>query len=223
MTDLLQRQSDLYDALLMEYACGALDETLSFLLAAHLTLSPEARQAVAVYECMGGVLIEDGCIPVNMNKTALHDVLAQLDCEKAAQRCCPSQDMREPQAGLPLPQPLCEFLERCGRPVKWHNVLPGISLARLQRASEGLRMRLYRLRPGARLPRRAHTGTELTLVIDGVMLAGDVTHHRGTLIIRETSSAPVSRAGSEDCLCLVVGGGHHTGLPGLIEKLLLRK
>ena len=46
------------DDLLQEYAAGNLSEPLSLLVATHIALKPESRQAVRFYEDIGGALME---------------------------------------------------------------------------------------------------------------------------------------------------------------------
>jgi anti-sigma factor ChrR (cupin superfamily) len=49
----------LNDAILADYASGALPSGMSLLVAAHLTFSPEGRARVAGFEAIGGALLED--------------------------------------------------------------------------------------------------------------------------------------------------------------------
>ena len=97
----------LYDILVMDYACGALDESLSLLMAAHLTLSPEARRRMAMLDCLGGALMDECCEPVAMLEHSLQSVLGRLDSCAPAQPCGRDGGRAFHGFAAPLPHPLC--------------------------------------------------------------------------------------------------------------------
>jgi putative transcriptional regulator len=216
MKMLLEQEASLYHTLLLEYACGALDDNLSLLMATHLTLSPAARRSVSFYECLGGALIEEGCAPVSMNKASLKTVLDQLGCPDAAARCNPAQKYIAPPGGIPLPQPLCRFLKQES---KWRRIYPGIEVMLFPAAACSHEVRLYRFGPGRKAPRHRHNGMELTLILDGSLHDEAGSYGRGDLLVIEPEASHSPRAcKDEGCLCLVATPGH-TGWLGLLERL----
>ena len=65
-----QRQiiEETYQALLMEYVAGALDQAQSLIVSAHITMSPRGREIARACECVGGALLEKRCEPVAMKQ-----------------------------------------------------------------------------------------------------------------------------------------------------------
>jgi putative transcriptional regulator len=89
------------------------------------------------------------------------------------------------------------------------------ALARARRAArraaaraDGGTLRLLRVRPGTALPRHAHRGTELTLVLEGAFSDETGRHGPGDLVEveGEESHRPVAE-GTADCVCLVATEG----------------
>ena len=65
------------EALLFDYASGALPEALTLAVAVHLALCAESRATVAAFERLGGDLL-DAEIPVDLAPGALNQTLARL-------------------------------------------------------------------------------------------------------------------------------------------------
>ena len=93
--------SDRRDMLLLEYACGALDEAASLMVASWLTFSAEARAVVASYEMLGGTLMCQTCQPIRMEESSLRNVLDRLGI--AAHWDQPRDNETPCRANLPLP------------------------------------------------------------------------------------------------------------------------
>ena len=91
--------------------------------------------------------------------------------------------------------------------LRW--LAPGIRHAVLLRGSaEGGTLRLLRVGPGTALPRHAHRGTELTLVLEGAFSDETGRHGPGDLVEveGEESHRPVAEEAG-DCVCLVATEG----------------
>lgn len=199
-----------YEALLMEYACGVLGEPWSLAVSAHLCLDPQARRMVALYERLGGTLMQHDCEPVAMCAEALHTVMARLDCPRTAAACNPPPDKETHVAGFDgMPAPLCRFLARRGAAsARWRVAYPGIRAACLSGGRGEMYSAVMRMAPGRRMPGHRHVGRELTLVLEGALRDGEEFYPRGTLLVLEdgTRHAPMADR-STGCVCLVVSEG----------------
>lgn len=198
--------TEAYEDLLMHYACGALDEALALLVASHLTLSPSARQRVALYEDIGGTLMEKDCAPVAMADNSLRAVLSRLECATTKAACCPKKEQAPQPENMSLPQPLCRAVgSHKHHTLHWRTVYPGIAVAEIPVHNCTAKAVLLRAQPGAKAPRHYHTGTEITLVLQGRMQDRSITYQCGDVVImeKETAHSPVADE-TEGCLCFTV-------------------
>ncbi len=184
-------QNDWHDALLFEYACGALDEAASLLIAAYLTLSPPARRQVAGYEACGGALISHACAPVQMKQDSLSRVLDRMvdsaPCNDGS--CAGHQGM---------PGILQSYVSADRK--AWKPAGPGIRICEVTLASAPGRASVTRMNPGRTLSRRCE-GLELALVLDGAFSDGQDFYNRGRLTIAEPGR-PVRRLSDSHAGCL---------------------
>ena len=65
------------DALLLDYATGALSRPLEILVETHLAMNEKSCRSVRMLMQLGGILLEDS-EPVSLSESALQDVMAQL-------------------------------------------------------------------------------------------------------------------------------------------------
>ena len=144
------------DATLSAFASGTLDEARGIVVAAHLSLCAQCRNAVHAFEEAGGALLDDvapeACPPA---LAARHGPLgpSSMISPRSAARCRAPGD---------LPAPLSRYAVgpwrwigrgvQC-RPVSWRGRgCPGL-YAKSRRRNE--------------MPRHRHTGTEWTCVFEG--------------------------------------------------------
>ena len=69
----------------------------------------------------------------------------------------------------PLPEPLRSYVGDDLEAIRWKRVMRGVEQAEIAvggRAGK-VKARLLRIRPGIRIPRHTHAGTEMTLVLAG--------------------------------------------------------
>ena len=216
------------DELLMEHAAGATSEATGLLLATHLALCPSCRTRLQDFEAIGGALLE-ALEPAHVAARGLDAVLARLDAAPLddgapAIAAAPPRPAAMP-AGVDaarIPQPLRGYLEASG---EWRRVAPGMEQLELPLSRPGVRTRLLRIKAGAAMPRHTHTGSELTLVLEGGFHDEGGDYRRGDLAMADADTVhrPVAGAGA-DCLCLVVveGGIRLTGPFGRMVNLMLR-
>lgn len=211
-----------YEALLFDYAVGALDEALSLMVAAHMTLSPCARRRVAGFEALGGALIESGCEPVPMSSACMARVMAQLDADTTASEAACRLAVEGRPGGLPLPDPLCAYVRE--RNLRWKRCLPGIRAADIAAGCGKFRVRLVHIAPQSRVPVHSHSGIEVTVVLRGSYRDGQEAVYRcGDMDVHTGAGAHGPLFTEEGCLCLLLteGPARPAGwFAGMINRLL---
>jgi putative transcriptional regulator len=205
-------------ATLMSFAAGSLSEPLAAAVAAHASMCTGCRTELDDMNLMGAALLE-----------------ASISAPGAG-IAAPARprEIAPPAAGLQvrnatkdkLPVPLARKYGLTLDTIPWRRLAPGIWQHRL-RLSPGVRgdLRLYKLAPGAKLPEHGHGGSELTLVLDGIVVDNTGRYHIGDLqeLDDEIEHQPVADQ-ELGCICLVASEGapRLKGLRGLVLRLLHR-
>jgi putative transcriptional regulator len=191
------------EELLLDYAAGSIDEPTALVLATHMALCPECRDAVTQFESVGGALLE-AIEPATLPPDALDSLLARLD-EPA-----PTPVTRSPAGGGPagrIPEPLRSYIGNDLEAIRWKQIMRGVEQAKIAVGdpSGPIKARLMRIRPGIRIPRHTHAGTELTLVLVGGFTDDAGHYRRGDLSFsdEEIDHSPVADNDGE-CICLMV-------------------
>lgn len=186
------------DELVAAHAAGRLPPPLALIIGTHLALSAESRAAHAVYEAVGGVLLEQ-IEPAGLEAGAWERLAARLPGV----------------APPPGPPPVPDELRRIPRPLRDHlpgsldrlrwRPLPNAREAVLDLGTPGYRTSLLRVRAGRAVPQHTHEGHELTLVLEGSFRDHLGHYRRGDLAITDPTITHQPRADEgEDCLCLAV-------------------
>jgi putative transcriptional regulator len=197
------------DILLMRYAAGVLPPYESMVMAAYLSVSAEARRQLATFEAAGGRMIER-TEPVNVSQGCLDAILAVTQaipspCTGAASPCAQvtTQTDEIPPALRQLVESHCPQQQ-----LRWQRVAPGISIIDItlcHSEPRARRLRLMRLAPGQATPAHHHTGTEITLVLEGSFHDETGAYRRGDLVVITDPAVQHSpRAGDCGCLCLTL-------------------
>jgi putative transcriptional regulator len=215
-------------ATLVAHAAGTLWAAAGPVVAAHLARCPDCRAEVELAEAVGGLLLE-ALPPAPLAPDALARAMERLDdapgpaAGKGARDPAPGAWAPAP-GGAAAEDPVAATLRGLGLPVprlRW--LAPGVRHAVLLRGGPGPggggTLRLLRVRPGAAVPRHAHRGAELTLVLEGAFADEAGRYGPGDLAEAEAevSHRPVAE-GPADCVCLVAA----QGLPrfgGLLGRL----
>ena len=196
-------------ATLAAFASGSLDEARAIVVAAHLSLCAQCRNAVHAFEQVGGALLDD-VEPEAMSAGALQRAMAALGPLDIV-----TPAIHEVAAGV-LPAPLSHYAvgpwRWIGRGVQWRPV----DVA----SGEGVRVLMLKAAPGTKLPRHRHTGTEWTCVFEGAF-----THDLGRYGSGDFDEAdesvehnPVVDA-EHGCICLVALQGN-IELQGWMGRLI---
>jgi putative transcriptional regulator len=192
----------LSEALLLDYASGALGEPLALLVASHATLCPQCRADIARFEAAAGAMLDADAPAESGTGDALRDaIMARLDEPKPAAPAV-GAETRGPDF---LPAPLRRHVGAAVAEGRWRRWGRGVRQIRLLEGRGDATVRLARIRAGAKMPEHTHAGDEVTLVLAGGYT--DVTGHFGRGDVAEMDSAdvhqPVADTG-EDCICLIV-------------------
>ncbi len=197
------------------YTAGGLSEGQSLFVASHLAFLPDSRQTIAAAEAIGGVLLEE-LMPEDMAPDALVRTLARLDETVPPMTGAPRPSVRS----AVLPEPLQSWLGCDVDDLKWGFLGPGMRKAMLWRGGHDERLWMLRAKPGVRIPRHGHNGTELTLVLSGSITDQHGTFRRGDVEETDGKDLHGLTAGpDEECICLAITEGP-VRFEGLIARLI---
>ena len=190
------------EATLAAYAAGALWKAAGPVVQGHLDLCPRCRAVFDVAEAVGGAFLDE-LPPTALSPDALRRVAERLGAETGV----PAQQP-PPQASA-IVGGVAAVAPHSLRDARLRWLAPGVRHAVLLRGgpADGT-LRLMRVRPGTALPRHAHRGMELTLVLEGAFSDETGRHGPGDLVELEgeESHRPVAE-GATDCVCLVATEG----------------
>ncbi len=196
------------DETLGAFAAGTLDEGSAFVTGVHIAMCLSCREAVRMFECIGGALILDS-----------HEIPLLSEAAFPAGQSAETGTLELPvkrAQGAPHEQVLGLYKQG---PWKWQGF--GIQSADVDLPAEGgVRVFLLKAAAGSRMPLHTHTGTELTLVLKGSFShelgyfgpgdfeeADDVINHRPSV------------GKQSECICLVAMSGR-LKLQGLAGRIL---
>ncbi len=183
---------------LAAFAAGRLDEARAVVIAAHAAICAQCSKAIAEFEALGGVCLED-IEPVDMAPDALEKILARAGDANVVIPETPKGDIGGEKYAL-----LDSYLKDGLDNVPWKTVAPGFSqhIIEAQGYRKGV-LRLLRIKPGVKVPTHSHKGEELTLILSGAYRdelgewrAGDLADLDGA-----ETHAPEA-IGEEYCICL---------------------
>jgi putative transcriptional regulator len=202
------------DSTLLSYAAGALPESFSLVMAAHLEQCERCRQRLLEAEDVGGTLL--GVIEAeplagnNMDKVWAAIESGQPEPEAAPQ---PVVDG--------LPSVLGRYLPGGLDGIRWRTVAPGIRQYLLKDVESGHgTARLLSIAPGTTIPHHSHGGSELTLILKG-SFADEIGRFRaGDLADLDDSvhHQPVADT-AEPCICLIATD-ERLRFTGMFSRLL---
>ncbi len=211
--------SDLYAS----YAAGCLDPAFSMMVETQAELRPDLGRVIRTHEAISGICLETAG-QARLRDGALNDVLAAIDemdedvapSRKAAHAASAAMDEI-----LALPEPLrSAALDAIGQK-GWESMGRGLKRLTLEPDSS-MEVELYRISPGASIPRHSHKGSEYTLVVAGGFSDERGSYGPGEVVINgpDDTHQPVGDAG-EICFALAIrdGGLKFTGIMGFIQRL----
>ncbi|WP_417605132.1 ChrR family anti-sigma-E factor [Primorskyibacter flagellatus] len=183
------------DDLLMRYAAGTLPEAFDLIIAAHISMCDECRASAESLDAIGGNLI-DSCGTQAMSDDSFTRTLDLIGSDASI----PPRRNSDPS----LPVPLADYVGGSLASVKWRPVGMGVKQAILPTGPEAT-ARLLFIPAGTAVPDHGHSGTELTLVLQGAFEDATARFEKGDV---ETADADLEHTPiadiSEDCICLAV-------------------
>ena len=190
------------EALLLDYASGALGEGWSVAIATHLALCPTCRQAVRDLEAIGAALLE-GLKPAPLSGNMKHDVSTVLSTPQDGEET--SFSPISASARPDLPEPLRRYVGGDLDQVPWRRLGLGAYQCLLPTVEDETVVRLLRIPAGKLVPSHSHGGLELTLVLHGEFSDSTGSYVRGDLQEADGSLEHQPHAADgEDCICLAV-------------------
>jgi putative transcriptional regulator len=181
------------EALLVDYATGALMSGQRLAVACHLNACPHCARAVALAEAVGGLLLSD-LPPAEMSPDALDLALARIerpDPANAAVTAAPADWIR-------VPSQVLEALRAHGRRSAF-----GAWVSPVTKGPGGARSYLIGMAPGRGVARHTHAGHELTCVLKGSFIDGGVVYGPGDFTEHDGDMTHAPQATDEDCVCLL--------------------
>jgi putative transcriptional regulator len=206
------------EEMLMRHAAGGIEEPLAVALNAHLDACDACRREVALWERVGGALLED-IAPAEMSDTALDRALAAIANEQSRTQKDHSVARRVTQTAS-LPRALRSY--RVGREFP---IGPGIYKRNVWRDRRGSgRVFLLRGRPGLALPSHGHSGVELTYVVKGGYTDEHGHYEPGDFFTADASLHHSPRVDDDgECVLLIASTGRPQapGWLGIFMRLFM--
>lgn len=204
-------------ATLLRYAAGDLDEAFSVIVASHLSMCEECRQALRLVEQIGGRLLDE-TDEADMSEGAFDRLMERIDTN--AEVIPEPRDVRRMSDG-DVPAPLRRFVGSSLEDISWKTVSPGIGRHAIELpTSPGSSLYMLRIAAGKAVPEHGHGGSEMTLVLSGAYRdelgrfgPGDIAD-----LDEHVEHQPKVEAGAP-CICLVATEAP-TRYKGIFSRLM---
>lgn len=213
--------------MLADYVAGSLRLSHALCVATHLELCESCRQNVERLESLGGHLLEQPAEPKSDQDLAIHNealgsmkdsIMSILGCEDdvstesgVKQPVSASQGAAQVSTSVSpykVPKSLGQFIQESYEQLQWSAISPSIKIAVLCKDKDGSQVALTRVKPGGKMPHHAHTGDEVTVVLEGSFSDEDGLYKKGDIICRDAKDkhTPIVTKDGE-CICLAVLDG----------------
>jgi len=159
------------EELLLAYAAGIASEPHALLCAVHLTLCETCRDDLALYEGIGGALLDTTSATGEPGPVAVPAPAATTS----------PTDGALPDGAETWPRALHPYVR--GRRWRWHS--PGVHMLTTPLILDEMPVRLFRLAPRHHVPQHTHEGVELTLVLSGGFVDLGQHYQRGDITCRD--------------------------------------
>ena len=201
MNEQVLLNNEMLDALLVDYAAGALSQPLEILIETHLAMNPESAKTMQMLMQLGGILLEE-CELVSLSEGALDKVLSAISEDEK-----PAQKISKPEHSF-LPRPISEYIPDLSCTKSWHSAGIGIARHDVSFSQPDMRATIYRIQPNRAVPSHSHTGSEITLVLAGGFSDETGTYGPGDVAVQEAGEVhkPVADADGE-CIVFAVNEG----------------
>lgn len=182
--------------MLMAYSAGNLPEAFSLTVAAHISMCDECRARLGAFDAVGGMLIDESDVAA-LADDSFEATMARIEGVEASSR----EPQRPIRSGI-LPAPVQDYVGGDIEAIKWKSVGMGVKQAVLPTSRDATARLLY-IPAGTAMPDHGHSGTEMTLVLQGAFSDEVDRFGRGDIEIADEhlDHTPIAEIG-EDCICL---------------------
>ncbi|WP_371395471.1 cupin domain-containing protein [Fretibacter rubidus] len=206
-----------------DFANGRLSVAKHLMLVCQSEISPDIAQEIAFTEEVSASLMMDSPHSRSLTPEFIGNVLAALPEVRAG--VISRNDNQNPRLSM-APPTLRDILGHGLRDMKWRSFIPGVATHDIvgDRAYDGDRLYLMKVKAGMKMPEHDHNGEEWTLILKGGYRVNGQRFTRGDLHVayNDNSHAPEIEAG-EDCICLVMTQGKlkmQSAIGRLLQPLL---
>ena len=211
------------DAIIGNYASGALCPGLTLLFETQAALRPDVAETLGSADAVAAAFFEEES-SVELAPTALDAVLDRIDALEAntdqIKRAVELTGCRLNEINV-LPEPLKSEVYGAMQDHSWRNLSTGLQRLKLDIDTD-TEVELYRIEPGAGPPRHSHSGMEATLVVAGGFTDDSGAYGPGDIAVKDQNDIhqPIADPG-EPCYALAVrdGGLRFTGALGMVQRL----
>jgi putative transcriptional regulator len=187
------------DEMLLNYSAGTLSEGWSIGVATHLSMCSACRNRLAVYDSVGGQLLESEAADPRTD-----DGWTAIKKRIQANEIANVVPIRRGSTDPLLPYPLSSYIEKAGG-LRWRGLGRGPSQMIIPTSDRTTTVRMLKVPAGQPVPEHSHGGTEFTLVLDGSFSDEISTFRRGDVEVADGSVMHTPTAHPEkDCICLAV-------------------
>ncbi len=208
------------DASLMRYASGDLDPAFCVIVASHLAMCEQCRNAVRLAEAVGGDVL--GQTPqAAVSEEAFARLSQMIDAEAGREPEIPVSFQDPPgQSQSDVPLPLQGLIGGSLDDLNWQWIVPGVHRHRIELADTGSSLFMLKIGPGRKMPEHGHGGTEMTLVLRGAYSDAIGRFGRGDIADLDEHVEHQPAVDSQDpCICLVATE-EPTQFKGLVSRLM---
>jgi putative transcriptional regulator len=195
------------DDLVLAYASGELDEATSLLVATHMALCPQCRQALELAESIGGTLIEVEA-EAEITDGELEAIFGRIEYTEDSATPAPvpaPAPERARRGSYVLPQPLRDYADGDVDGLRWRSLGGGVRHLPIDTGASRAKARLLYIPAGSKVPDHGHRGLELTLVLAGSFYDEGAWFRRGDVEEADATVEHQPVAGPEEaCICLAV-------------------
>lgn len=191
------------DDLVLAYASGELDEATSLLVATHMALCPQCRQALELAESIGGTLIEEEA-EAEIADGELEAIFGRIEHTEESATPPPVPEPARRRSYV-LPQPLRDYVDGDVDGLRWRSLGGGVRHLPIDTGASRAKARLLYIPAGSKVPDHGHRGLELTLVLAGSFYDEGAWFRRGDVEEADATVEHQPVAGPEEaCICLAV-------------------
>lgn len=212
--------TQILDALLLDYATGALSRPLEILVETHLAMNEKSSRSMRMLMQLGGILLEDA-EPVSLSEVALQNVMSQLN---QFDKETDEMFSRIGEHAEWLPHPIANYVPEANCKQSWRRAGIGILETDINFGEANGKAKIYRISPGTAVPIHTHTGAEVTLVLAGGFTDETGSYGPGDIAIQEAGGEHQPVADNDgECIVFAVNEGEIrlTGPFGRVLNLLV--